>query len=429
MFYAAPNGDFSKIGEDEGTSAATPLWASLMAQVDTIFADQGLPHLGFANDLLYIAGAIAPGSFNDITFGNNVTSYIDGAFPGGATVIDTDGNPITLTGYGYFAGPGYDLTTGLGSPNGVPLSRAMTVIGHSQMSYSSSPDMLDAAGAGWTSGADQSLMFQTMSASAATVGVDIGTAALGFSSLASGTYAWTSRLAQQVLQSDFDPHLVRLFDKQGHGWVGQSVVEAGEQLSVSINAQSTVALQASLTSPFDFADFTSAGGAVRVARAVAVAETAGAADDTVAIVRVRQNGEDSLSLTFYRVDDLAGTIDGLSAGHAGYAAAAQARAYQLTTGGTSLGGPGYGNFGQSGLTNVDAGDFIAMKLTDNTTGAHYWAFAHANEVVAGQNVGHLWNYGLNTWGWEDTFGGGDRDFNDLTVQLDFTSTSGHGWLV
>ena len=317
MFYAAPNGDFSKIGDDEGTSAATPLWASLMAQVDTIFADQGLPHLGFANDLLYIAGAIAPGSFNDITFGNNVTSYIDGAFPGGATVIDADGNPITLTGYGYFAGPGYDLTTGLGSPNGVLLSRAMTAIGHSQMSYSSSPDMLDAAGAGWTSGADQSLMFQTMSASAATVGVDIGTAALGFSSLASGTYAWTNRLAQQVLQSDFDPHLVRLFDKQGQGWVGQSVVEAGEQLSVSINAQSTVALQASLTSPFDFADFTSADGAVRVARPVAVAETAGAADDTVAIVRVRQNGEDSLSLTFYRVDDLAGTIDGLSAGRGG----------------------------------------------------------------------------------------------------------------
>ena len=47
--------------------------------------------------------------------------------------------------------------------------------------------------------------------------------------LASGTYAWTSRLAQQVLQSDFDPHLVRLFDKQAQGWVGQSVVEAGEQ--------------------------------------------------------------------------------------------------------------------------------------------------------------------------------------------------------
>jgi hypothetical protein len=429
LFYNTPNGDFTNIGGDEGTSAATPLWASLMAQVDTIFADQGLPHLGFANDLLYIAGAIAPGSFNDITFGNNVTSFINGAYAGGATVIDTDGNPVTLTGYGYFAGPGYDLTTGLGSPNGVLLARAMTAIAHSQMSFSSSPDMLDADGSGWASGADQSLMFQTMSPGVATVGLDLGTAAFSFSSAASGAYAWTNRLAQQVLQSDFDPNLVRLFDKQAQGWVGQSVVEAGEHLSVSINAQSTAALQASMTSPFDFADFTSANGAVRVARAVAVAETAGAADDTVAIVRVRQNGEDTLSLTFYMVDDLTGAIDGKRPGEAGYLAAIDGRAYQVTSGGTALNGPGYGNFGQAGLTNVDSGDLIAMKLVNQTTGAHYLAFAHANETVAGQSVGHLWNYGANTWGWEDTFGGGDRDFNDLIVQLDFTSTSGHGWLI
>ena len=43
-------------------------------------------------------------------------------------------------------------------------------------------------------------------------------------------------------------------------------------------------------------------------------------------------------------------------------------------------------------------------------------------------VGHLWNYGLNTWGWEDTYGGGDHDYNDLIVGIDFTSTAGHGWL-
>ena len=223
---------------------------------------------------------------------------------------------------------------------------------------------------------------------------------------------------------------MRLFDKQAQGWVGQSVVEAGEHLSVSINAPSTVALQASMTSPFDFADFTSAAGAVRVARPVAVAETAGAADDTVAVVRVRQNGENTLSLTFYKVDDLTGTIDGLAAGRGGLSPRrSHGRAYQLTSGGTALSGPGYGNFGQSGLTNVDAGDFIAMKLVNNTTGAHYLAFAHANETVAGQTSAICGTTGLNTWGWEDTFGGGDRDFNDLIVQLDFTSASGHGWLV
>lgn len=35
---------------------------------------------------------------------------------------------------------------------------------------------------------------------------------------------------------------------------------------------------------------------------------------------------------------------------------------------------------------------------------------------------------LNTWGWEDTFGGGDQDYNDLTVQCDFIGAYGHGWL-
>jgi hypothetical protein len=43
-------------------------------------------------------------------------------------------------------------------------------------------------------------------------------------------------------------------------------------------------------------------------------------------------------------------------------------------------------------------------------------------------VNHLWNYGLNTYGWEDTYGGGDQDYNDMTVQLDFTSAYGRGWL-
>ena len=192
---------------------------------------------------------------------------------------------------------------------------------------------------------------------------------------------WTKSPCAAGVAFRFDPHLVRLFDKQGQGWVGQSVVEAGEQLSVSIDARSTVALQASLTSPFDFADFTSAGGAVRVARPVAVAETAGAADDTVAIVRVRQNGEDSLSLTFYRRDDLAGTIDGLSGrpgglrrGGAGPRLSAHHRRHGAQRSGLR-------QFRPVGLTNVDAGDFIAMKLMDNTTGAHILGLRPANEIV------------------------------------------------
>jgi hypothetical protein len=137
---------------------------------------------------------------------------------------------------------------------------------------------------------------------------------------------------------------------------------------------------------------------------------------------------DSTSVSFYRVDDFRGSIGNLHPGDPGYAAAAQSRDYQLTTGSSWLSSPGNGNYGQAMLENVNAGDLVAMELTNNTHGNTYWAFAQANESVNGQNVGHLWNYGLNTWGWEDTYGGGDRDYNDLVVQLDFTSAKGHGWI-
>ena len=423
MFYLLPMKDLSGVQGEDGTSAATPLWASLGVQLNAIFQDQGLPNLGYANDLLYIAAAVAPGSFNDVTIGNNVSSFVYGGS------FMSDGEAITPTGFGYSAVPGYDLATGLGSPNGTLLARALTAIGHSQMSFSSSPDMLDTDGAGWTSGIDQSLMFQMMSASPLGVTLELGAGHLGFNNGASGTFAWTSRLAQQSLQDDFDPNLVRLFDKYAQGFVDQSVVEQGESVAVSIADTAAHAIQGTLSSSFGFADFVTDRGVVRAARPVAVAETAGAENDTTAIVRVRQNGENDLALTFYRVDDYTGTIDGRRPDQAGYDALAAARAYQLGSGGTSLVGPGYGNFEQTGLLDVDAGDLIAMKLANNTTGNTYWAFAHANEMVAGHHVGHLWNYGFNTWGWEDTRGGGDRDFNDLIVQLDFTSSSGHGWLI
>lgn len=428
LWYLVP--DSNMMGEYGvgGTSAASPFWAALTLQFNAIFADQGLPRLGYMNDLLYTASAIAPAAFNDITLGGNMSSF---AMGGSYTTGSPDGTEInvTPTGYGYYAGPGYDLVSGLGSPNGLLLARTLTAIAHSQVSYSSSPDMLDADGNGWDSGTDQSLLFQVMSGSSANIGLDLGSEILSFTSVASGTYSWTNRVAQQSMQDDFDPNLVRMFDKYGHGAVVQSMVSQGENVGVTINSLSADAIQGALSSPFGFADFVTDSGVVRVARPVAVAETVGGLDDQTAIVRVRQNGEDGLSVSFYRVDDLSGSINGLQAGQAGYEQAAQGRAYQLAGGGTSLNGPGYGNFGQSALLNVDSGDLIAMKLVDQTTHNTYWAFAQGNEQVSGQSVGHLWNYGLNTWGWEDTKNGGDRDFNDLIVQFDFTSAYGNHWLV
>ncbi|SEO28953.1 hypothetical protein SAMN02990966_01518 [Rhodospirillales bacterium URHD0017] len=427
LFYTVPNSNFVGTGPDGGTSAATPFWASLAVQVNAIFADQGLPKLGYMTDLLYVAAAIAPGSFNDVTVGNNVSSYLNGNATG--DVYDAGGQQIVPTGHGYYAGPGYDLTTGLGSPNGTLLARTLTAIGHAQYFFDEDPIISGSASSGWTSGADQSLLLQTMSGNGATVHFSEGAEGFTFASAATAQFAWTSRLALQVLQDDFDPNLVRLFDKYGQGNLGDTVLGAGEKLAVTIDGSHAEAWSARLTDQFGFADFQTTTGALRVARPAAVAETAGAADDTIAIVRVRQNGENNVALSFYRVDDLDGAIGGLRPGDAAYAGAAQGRAYQLTTGGTSLAGPGYGNLEHAGLRNVDAGDIIAFKLMNNTTGAVFWGVAQGNETVGGRHVGHLWNYGLNTWGFEDMSGGGDRDYNDLVFSLDFTSASGHGWLV
>ena len=80
-----------------GTSAGSPLWAGLMAIANQV---AGRP-LGYINPALYkIAGSTQYSSaFRDVTSGNN-------SFRGGGVQVQ-----------GYQAGPGWDATTGLGSPN------------------------------------------------------------------------------------------------------------------------------------------------------------------------------------------------------------------------------------------------------------------------------------------------------------------------
>ena len=335
------------LARDEGTSAAAPLWASLTTEFNAIFHDQGLPSLGFYNDLLYAAAVIAPGSFNDILLGTNTDSFLTVSAPSG--YFNTNlGQFMVPTGDGYRAAPGYDLASGLGTPNALLLARALTEIAHKQMS-GTPHDVINADGhGGWTSGADQTLLFQTLSGNSLSVGLDVGpdTApdAFGFFSQGSSSFAWTSQLAEQALQSDFDPSLVILFDKQAQGAVMQASLTSGQSLGVMLNGQAGQASQEMLSSPFGFADFFGNSG-VR-----ACGEPGGDRPER----RRRQRRDrhrahppgrqDSLSLTFYRVDDATGAIGGLHPGDAGYHAALMSRVYQLTTGGTSIGGPGYGEF-------------------------------------------------------------------------------------
>ncbi len=74
-----------------GTSAVAPLWAGLIALIN----QQHGSSVGFVNPTLYAN----PGAFHDITSGNN------GAFS---------------------AGPGWDACTGLGSPIGTAVAKALT---------------------------------------------------------------------------------------------------------------------------------------------------------------------------------------------------------------------------------------------------------------------------------------------------------------
>ncbi|MDA8200922.1 MAG: S53 family peptidase [Thermaerobacter sp.] len=81
-----------------GTSAASPVWAALIARLNQQRVQQTQPRLGFANPALYALGGTA--GFHPILVGNN-------SMPG---VV------------GYQCGPGWNAVTGWGSPDGTALA-------------------------------------------------------------------------------------------------------------------------------------------------------------------------------------------------------------------------------------------------------------------------------------------------------------------
>jgi uncharacterized repeat protein (TIGR01451 family) len=89
-----------------GTSASTPVFSGILAVLQKYQLDHGFqstPGLGNINPTLYQLAQNAANIFHDVTVGNNVVP---------CTVGTTD---CTTGSFGYAAGPGYDLVTGLGS--------------------------------------------------------------------------------------------------------------------------------------------------------------------------------------------------------------------------------------------------------------------------------------------------------------------------
>ena len=87
-------GDQAQEGPVGGTSAAAPFWAAVTALIDEDLGHKSLPLVGFANPALYLfaqspAGLPAP-AFHDVTLGSNLH---------------------------YPAGQGWDMATGLGTPD------------------------------------------------------------------------------------------------------------------------------------------------------------------------------------------------------------------------------------------------------------------------------------------------------------------------
>ena len=91
-----------------GTSAATPLWAALVARMNQQLAASG-KHVGYLTPLLYGAASAGAGPLgkvgcNDIHSGDNITAHVGG----------------------FKSTPGFDAVTGWGSPKGKDLLAALT---------------------------------------------------------------------------------------------------------------------------------------------------------------------------------------------------------------------------------------------------------------------------------------------------------------
>ncbi len=91
-----------------GTSVGTPIFAGVLALVNQSLVDSGAlvqPGLGNANSALYRLAQASPSVYHDIIAGDNL-------------VPCSQGSPDCVDGkLGYAAAPGYDLTTGLGTPD------------------------------------------------------------------------------------------------------------------------------------------------------------------------------------------------------------------------------------------------------------------------------------------------------------------------
>jgi Pro-kumamolisin, activation domain len=124
-----------------GTSAAAPSFAGILVLANQYFLANGIQTqagLGNVNPNLYSLGQNSGSVFHDITSGNNIVPCVIGT---------PDCSSGTM---GYTAGPGYDLTTGLGSVDGYNLVLALATEPAILSISALNPSSVIAGGGGFT---------------------------------------------------------------------------------------------------------------------------------------------------------------------------------------------------------------------------------------------------------------------------------------
>jgi hypothetical protein len=133
---------------------------------------------------------------------------------------------------------------------------------------------------------------------------------------------------------------------------------------------------------------------------------------------------------FYAVDDLLGNINGIAPGESGYIETAlaqrienlelttsqgQVNSYDFTVAGGQLLAPYF-------VANGNVSDILTQDVSEDTpsSAVAYFAFGTANpdEINHVQSSFDATTNSYN-FAFEDTFGVGDKDFNDLVVQVDW----------
>jgi cyclophilin family peptidyl-prolyl cis-trans isomerase len=130
---------------------------------------------------------------------------------------------------------------------------------------------------------------------------------------------------------------------------------------------------------------------------------------------------------FFKVDNVAGQIGTLKPGDAGYFAAAMARKQIVFAKGTAV--------GTSTNVTVNGGDLLVMYIVQDDTSANLLAQNPTNAKLADKPIAFFSLASANpdgtghylaasdpsdnqvTAGWEDGTNGGDRDFNDMVVNV------------